>query len=95
MLQAFEDKIIVKPIKAEQTTSTGFFIAGAEDEKTGLGTVVSKGSGLVLNNGDKIVPEVSIGDKVVYGKYSGTEVEHEGETLLILAYRDVFAIIED
>jgi chaperonin GroES len=95
MLQAFEDKVIVKAIKAESTTASGFFIAGAEDKKTGQGTVVSVGVGLVLNNGDKVVPEVNVGDIVVFNKYSGSEIEHDGEDLLIFAYRDILAVIED
>jgi chaperonin GroES len=95
MLKAFEDKVIVKVIKAETTTASGFFLAGTEEEKTGLGTVVSVGEGLVLNNGDKVIPEVNLGQTVVFGKYAGTEVEHDGETLLILAYRDVLAVIQD
>ena len=95
MLQAFEDKVIVKPIKAETTTASGFFLTGTEDEKTGQGTVVSVGSGLVLNNGDKVIPEVAVGDTVVFNKYSGTEIEHGGEDLLIFAYRDILAVIEN
>lgn len=93
MLKPVEDKIIVKRDVKEQTTSSGFILAGAADEKQETGEVLAVGPGLVLNNGDKIIPEVEVGQKVLFGKYSGTEIEHEGETLLILAYRDVFAVL--
>jgi chaperonin GroES len=93
MLKPVEDKIIVRRDVQEQTTSSGFILAGAAEEKQDTGEVLAVGPGLVLNNGDKIVPEVEVGQKVLFGKYSGTEVEHDGENLLILAYRDVFAVL--
>lgn len=93
MLKPVEDKVIVKVDKQEEVTSYGLILAGVADEKQNIGTVIAVGPGIVLNNGEKVIPEVSEGDKVVFGKYSGTEVEHEGETLLILAYRDIFAIL--
>ena len=93
MLKPVEDKVIVKVDKQEEVTSYGLILAGVADEKQNIGTVVAVGPGLVLNNGDKIIPEVSEGDKVIFSKYQGTEVEHDGETLLILAYRDIFAVI--
>ena len=93
MLKPVEDKVIVKVDKQEEVTTSGLILAGVQDEKQNIGTVVAVGPGLVLNNGDKIIPEVSEGDKVIFSKYQGTEVEHNGETLLILAYRDIFAIL--
>ena len=93
MLKPVEDKVIIKRNEPEKVTSSGFILAGVEDEKQDTGVVISVGPGLVLNNGDKIIPEVSVGDTVLFAKYSGTEVEHENEKFLILAYRDIFAVI--
>lgn len=93
MLRPLEDKIIVKPDIQEEVTSSGLFLAGLVDEKQGTGIVVAKGPGLMLNNGDFVVPDLEIGDKVAFGKYGGTEVEHDGENLLILAYRDILAVL--
>lgn len=93
MLKPVEDKIIIRRDKEEQVTSSGFVLAGVQEEKQGTGIVLAVGPGIVLNNGDKIVPEVSEGDRVAFGKYSGTDIEHDGEELLILAYRDVLAIL--
>ena len=93
MLKPVEDKVIVKRNIQEQTTASGLILAGVADEKQDTGEVIAVGPGLVLNNGDKVIPEVEVGQTVLFGKYSGTEVEHDGETLLILAYRDIFAVL--
>ena len=93
MLKPVEDKVIVKRNVQEQTTSSGLILAGVADEKQDTGEVIAVGPGLVLNNGDKVIPEVEVGQTVLFGKYSGTEVEHDGQTLLILAYRDIFAVL--
>lgn len=89
-----EDKVIVKPIiETEKTTASGFVLTGLQEEKPTEGIVVAVGPGLVLGNGNVIVPDVNIGEKVVFAKYQGTEVEHDGEKYLILAYRDILAVI--
>jgi chaperonin GroES len=93
MLKPVEDKIIVKRDEEEKVTSSGFVLAGIVEEKQGTGTVVAVGPGIMLNNGDFIEPEVEVGNRVAFSKYGGTEVEHGGETLLILPYRDILAII--
>ena len=93
MLKPVEDKIIVRRDKEEQTTSSGFVLAGVQEEKQGTGVVLAVGPGIMLNNGDFVVPECSPGDRVAFSKYQGTEIEHEGEELLILAYRDILAIL--
>ena len=89
-----DDKVIVKVIKEEEkTTASGFLLTSMSDEKSNEGHVVAVGPGLKLANGDIIVPDVAVGDRVVFAKYQGTEVEHDGEKFLILAYRDIFAVI--
>lgn len=93
MLKPVEDKIIVRRDKEEQTTSSGFVLAGIQEEKQGTGVVLAVGPGIMLNNGDFVVPECAVGDRVAFSKYQGTEIEHDGEELLILAYRDILAIL--
>lgn len=94
MIKPVDDKVIVKPIiEQEKTTASGFIIPGLQEEKPTEGIVVGVGPGLMLDNGVLMVPDVSVGDKVVFAKYQGTEVEFDGETYLILAYRDILAVI--
>jgi chaperonin GroES len=92
MLRPIEDKIIVKVDKQETQTKSGFFLA-ATDEKQGTGIVIAKGPGIILNNGDFVVPDLEVGDRVAFGKFAGTEIEHEGESFNILAYRDILAVL--
>lgn len=93
MLKPIEDKIIVKVDVQEQTTSSGFVLAGVQEEKQGTGVVLAKGPGIMLNNGDFVEIPFEVGDRVAFGKYAGTEVEHDGEVLTILSYRDILAVI--
>lgn len=96
MIKPMEDKVLVQVIKQqEKTTSTGFVLTALEDEKPHEAIVVAVGPGLRLGNGDVIVPDVKIGDKVVFAKYQGTEVKFDNQEYLILAYRDIFAVIEE
>lgn len=92
MLKPLDDKVIVRPIEEDQTTSFGFVLTG-QAEKPQTGEVIAVGPGLTLGNGEKIIPDLKVGDTVFYSKYQGTEVSHEGEDLLILAYRDIFAVV--
>lgn len=92
MLKPIEDKIIIKVDEEENVSSSGLFLATV-GEKQGTGTVVAKGPGIMLNNGDFVEIPFEVGDRVAFGKYSGTEVEHDGENLLILAYRDILAVL--
>lgn len=93
MLKPVEDKIIVRRDVEEKTTASGFVLAGVQEEKQGTGVVLAVGPGIMLNNGDFVKPECEPGDRVAFAKYQGTEVEHDGEELLILAYRDILAVI--
>lgn len=96
MLKPLEDKIIVKVTKeAEKTTASGLVLAGMQEQKPDQATVVAVGPGVRFPNGDFMKPDVSVGDKVVFAKYQGTEITHDGEDLIILAYRDVIAVINE
>ncbi len=89
-----EDRIVVKPLDAEQTTASGLVIPDTAKEKPQEGEVLSVGAGRWDEDGEKRIPlDVKVGDKVLYSKYGGTEVKYEGEDYLILSSRDVLAII--
>ena len=89
-----EDKIVVKVLEKEAVTSSGLILTGTP-EKSQEAIVIAVGPGITLDSGERIVPDVNVGDKVIFSKYGGTEIEHEGESLIILQYRDIFAVIEE
>ncbi|MDT3740872.1 MAG: co-chaperone GroES [Candidatus Kapabacteria bacterium] len=92
-LKPLHDRIIVRAAQAEETTKGGIIIPDTAKEKPMQGEVLSIGQGKQSEDG-KITPlQVKVGDKVLYGKYAGTEVTVEGEELLIMRESDVFAII--
>lgn len=96
MIKPLNDKVVVKVIKEqEKTTASGFILSSLADEKPSEAIVVAVGPGLELDNGVLMKPDVSVGDKVAFAKYQGTEVQFDGEDYLILAYRDIVAIIEE
>jgi chaperonin GroES len=87
------DRIVVKPISAEQKLASGIVLPDTAQEKPQQGEVLAVGSGRVLDNGTRIPMEVNVGDKVLFSKYGGTEIKIEEEDLLILNERDVHAIL--
>ena len=89
------DRIVVKPLEAENKTKGGIVLPDSAKEKPQEAKVVAIGKGKVLENGTVQAPEVKVGDKVLYGKYSGNEITtKEGEELLILREEDILAIIK-
>ncbi|MBC9733740.1 co-chaperone GroES [Nocardioides marmotae] len=93
-IKPLEDRIVVKPLDAEQTTASGLVIPDTAKEKPQEGEVVAVGPGRFNDDGDERVPmDISVGDKVIYSKYGGTEVKYGGEEYLILSGRDVLAIV--
>ena len=93
-IKPLEDRIVVKTLEAEQTTASGLVIPDTAKEKPQEGEVVAVGPGRFNEDGDERVPmDISVGDKVIYSKYGGTEVKFGGEELLILSARDVLAIV--
>ena len=94
-IKPLEDRIVVKPLDAEETTASGLVIPDTAKEKPQEGEVVAVGPGRFNEDGDGRVPmDMSVGDKVIYSKYGGTEVKYDGQEYLILSARDVLAIIE-
>ena len=94
-VKPLQDRLVVKRIEEEEKTKGGIIIPDAAKEKPQEGRVVAIGDGKVLENGQKAALSVKVGDKVLFGKYSGTEIKIDGDEHLILREDDVFAIIED
>ena len=93
-IKPLEDRIVVKPLDAEQTTASGLVIPDTAKEKPQEGKVLAVGPGNWDDEGDKRIPlDVKEGDVVLYSKYGGTEVKYGGEDYLILSARDVLAIV--
>ncbi|MEI6846797.1 MAG: co-chaperone GroES [Chlorobiaceae bacterium] len=92
-LKPLADRVIVKPAPAEEKTKGGLFIPDTGKEKPQYGDVVAVGPGKVADNGQLLEIQVKVGQKVLYGKYSGTEVHVEGEDYLIMRESDIFAIL--
>ena len=88
------DRILIKPLKAEEKTKGGIILPDTAKEKPQEGKVIAVGKGKTLESGKVESLEVKVGDKVLYGKYSGTEIKIEGEEHLIVKEEDVLAIIE-
>ncbi len=93
-LQPLEDRIVVRPAEAEEKTASGLVIPDTAKEKPQQGEVLAVGPGRRSDTGDLIPTDVSVGDKVVYSKYGGTEITIDGEDLLILQARDVLAVVK-
>ena len=93
-IKPLEDRILVKTLDAEQTTASGLVIPDTAKEKPQEGEVIAVGPGRFNEDGDERIPmDISVGDKVIYSKYGGTEVKYSGEEFLILSARDVLAVV--
>ena len=92
-VKPLEDRIILKPMEAEEKTAGWIIIPDNAKEKPQKGEVIAVGPGKVTDKGQKIEVSLKKGDKVLYGKYSGTEVTIDGEDYLIVRESDILAII--
>ncbi|MBK9334278.1 MAG: co-chaperone GroES [Ignavibacteria bacterium] len=92
-IKPLSDRIIVKPADAEEKTASGLIIPDTAKEKAMKGEIVAVGKGKITDDGKEIKMELKVGDKVLYGKYSGTEITIEGDEYLIMRESDVYAII--
>jgi len=88
------DRVIVKPLEEEGKTKGGIVLPDTAKEKPQEGEVIAVGDGKLLDNGQKVALQVKKGDKVLYGKYSGTEVKIDGVEHLIVREEDILAIIK-
>jgi chaperonin GroES len=92
-IRPLEDRILVRPEEGQETTVSGIVIPDTAKEKPQEGTVLAIGPGKRSDTGDLIPMDVSVGDRVMYSKYGGTEIKIDGDELLILSSRDVLAIV--
>ncbi|MCL5774186.1 MAG: co-chaperone GroES [Firmicutes bacterium] len=88
------DRVLLKPIPQEEVSKGGIIMPDTAKEKPQQGEIIAVGSGRILDNGERIPMEVKEGDKVLYGKYSGTEVKLEGEEYLIVSEKEILAIVK-
>lgn len=93
-LAPLHDRVIVKPATPEETTKGGIIIPDTAKEKPMQGEILAVGSGKIGDDGKVVPMALKVGDKVLYGKYSGTEVSVDGDDLLIMREGDVFAVIK-
>ncbi|GFZ76521.1 co-chaperone GroES [Nesterenkonia alkaliphila] len=93
-IKPLEDRIVVRPLEAEQTTASGLVIPDTAKEKPQEGEVVAVGPGKVSDSGERLPVDVAEGDVVIYSKFGGTEVKVGGEEYLVLNARDVLAKVE-
>jgi chaperonin GroES len=90
-LQPLADRVVVKPSPAEEKTASGIIIPDTAKEKPMQGEIIAVGKGRVTDDGKVIALELKVGDKVLYGKYSGTEVTIDSVEYLIMRESDVYA----
>lgn len=86
------DRVVVKVVKEEKTAG-GLVLPDTAQEKPQTGEVLSVGPGKVLDNGSRLAVDVNVGDKVLFAKYSGTEVKLDGETYLLIAEKDILGVV--
>jgi chaperonin GroES len=92
-IKPLADRIVVKPSEAEEKTASGIIIPDTAKEKPMQGEIIAVGQGRVTDSGTFVKLELKVGDKVLYGKYSGTEVTVDGNEYLIMRESDVYTII--
>ena len=92
-LRPLGDRVVVKPLAREEVTRSGIVLPDTAKEKPQQGEVLAVGPGRTLDNGEKVVPDVSQGDRVLFAKYAGTEFKLDQDELLILRESDILAIV--
>ena len=93
-LRPLHDRVIVKRMEEERLSAGGIVIPDSATEKPVRGEIVAAGNGKILDNGEKRALDVQVGDTVLFGKYSGTEVKVDGDELLVMREEDIMAVIE-
>ncbi len=94
-IRPLHDRVIVRRIEEKKTTASGLIIPDSSAEKPSKGEVVAAGKGKMSAQGDLIPLDVKVGDKVMFGQYSGSEITVEEETLLVMSEDEIVAVIEE
>ena len=93
-IRPLHDRVIVQRLEEEEKTKGGIIIPDTAKEKPQEGKVIAVGPGKILENGTKVALDVKVGDKILFGKYSGTEIKIEGEEFLMMREDDILGVIE-
>ena len=92
-VRPLHDRLVVRRVEEKETAKGGIIIPDTAKEKPQEGEVLAAGNGKVLENGTKVALDVKVGDKILFGKYSGTEIRIDGEDVLILREDEVMAVL--
>jgi chaperonin GroES len=93
-IRPLHDRVVVRRMEEERTTAGGIVIPDSATEKPSTGEILAIGNGKITDSGETRALDVKVGDKILFGKYSGTEVKVEGEDLLIMREDDIMAVVE-
>ena len=93
-LKPLADRLVVEPLEQEDVTTGGIFLPETAKEKPQQGKIVAAGPGRLDEDGKRVALEVKVGDRVLYAKYSGTEIKLDGKKVLILREADVLCVVE-
>jgi len=93
-IRPLHDRVVVRRVEEEKTTSSGIIIPDSATEKPSRGEVIAVGNGRKNDNGEVIAMDIKIGDQILFGQYAGNEIKVDGETLLVMNESDVVAIID-
>jgi chaperonin GroES len=93
-VRPLDDRVVVRPLEAEERTAGGIVLPDTAKEKPQLGEVLAVGPGKMLENGDRAGLSVKVGDRVFFGKYSGSEVKVDGEEFKIMRESDILGIVQ-
>ncbi|GFZ77822.1 10 kDa chaperonin [Compostibacillus humi] len=94
MIRPLGDRVVIELVEQEEKTASGIVLPDSAKEKPQEGKVVAVGSGRVLDNGEKVALEVSVGDRIIFSKFAGTEVKYDDTEYLILRESDILAVVE-
>ncbi len=93
-IRPLHDRVVVRRMEEERTTAGGIVIPDSATEKPSTGEILAVGNGKITDSGEVRALDLKVGDKIMFGKYSGTEVKVDGEDLLIMREDDVMAVVE-
>ena len=93
MIKPLGDRVVIRVLEQEEKTASGIFLPDTAKEKPSQGEVIAVGTGKLQDNGTRTPLEVSVGDKIIFSKYAGTEVKYDGVDYLIVSERDILAVL--